>query len=124
LPTPSNEFPLGQISGLLTTLTNDLKVKNPDEMELLFSAKATEMAYLEQCFHDLTGVQTDTKRIVLADMGEIVGKSKEEAFVGVTAYLFLLGFIDPCLLMIKSIAGKKDETLEELTKRMFRDSSK
>ena len=122
LPDLSPEFPLGQIASILTTLTNDLKVKTPEEMEPHFNAKAHEIAYLTQQFNALEDLDAE-QPIKLSDMASL-DKETDEVFVNMTAYLFLLGYIDPMLNFIKSIAGQKDETPEEQEKRLMRDSSK
>lgn len=124
LPDLSPEFPLTQLPSILTTLTNDLKVKDVDEMGLQFAAKDLEIAYLEQQFAVLKNVDMVVEpKYVLAEMGQI-GEDKYDTFVGMTAYLFLVGYVDPMLNFIKSIAGAKDETLEQQTERLSRDSSK
>jgi hypothetical protein len=122
LPTISNEFPLGQLPSLMVTLTNDLKVKEVDQMALQFEAKKIEIEYLEQQFKVLAGEDTE-ETIKLAELGNLRG-TEDEQFVNMTAYLFLLGYIDTTLIMIKTIAGKKEETLSQLNERMKRDSNK
>ncbi len=128
LPDLSSEYPLGQIPSLMTTLTDQLRAKNEDEMGLQFKAKILEENYLAQRFYDLeeivTGAKQDYTSVNLKDLGKLEGKSKEEQFVDMTAYLFLLGYIDPMLLMMRSIAGEKKETIEQQKQRMTRNSSK
>lgn len=123
LPTPTGEFPLTQLPSILTTITGDLKSRSVEDMELLFSAKATEIAYLEQQFAVLKDLSSP-QPIKLTDFATIVGKSAKDAYVHMTVYLFLLGYIDPALGFIKSIAGEKKETIEEQKKRLDRDSNK
>lgn len=123
LPEISNVFPLGQLPSLMTTLTNDLKTKDVDDMALQFDAKQLQLDYLEQQFAVLEGKEVEEK-IKLAELGNLKGKPAKSQFCHMTAYLFLLGYIDPMLIMIKTIAGNKDETLEELNKRLKRDSNK
>lgn len=122
LPEISNEFPLGQLPSLLTTLTNDIKVKDVREMSPQFQAKKLEIAYLEQQFKVLAG-EPIIPVIKLADLA-VIGEDSEENYINMTAYLFILGYVDPNLIMIKTIAGKKEETLEQLNARLKRDSNK
>lgn len=122
-PTLSNVFPLGQLPSLMTTLTQDLKSKDLNDMDLQFKSKIIQMEYLEQQFAILGGEER-TEDISLAKLGEIKGKTSENQFIDMTAYLFLLGYIDPMLIMIKTIAGKKEETLTQLNERLKRDSNK
>lgn|SRR3990167_706391 len=128
LPDIGPEYPLGQLPSLLTTLTNDLKVKDDGEMWPQFKAKKLEIEYLQQQFAVLKDLDTP-QPIKLAEMAVIStdGLPPIDApmnFIQMTAYLFLLGYIDPMLLFIKSIAGQKEETPEEQSARLSRDSSK
>jgi hypothetical protein len=141
LPEISDEFPLTQLPSLLTTLTEQLKVKDVQEMAPQFEAKMLQIKYLEQQFAVLAGEDVEEK-IRLIELGSLEemtndglmagepvnphmgSKSPYRAFVHSTAYLFLLGYIDPMLNFIRTIAGQKGETLEQLTERLRRDSSK
>ena len=123
LPEISDEFPLAQLPSILTTLAESLKVKSVEEMEPLFSAKATEIAYLEQQFAALKDPDM-VQPIKLTDMAVLVGKDARTAYVSLQAYLFLLGYIDPMLMFIKSLAGEKEETLEKQKERLTRNSNK
>lgn len=127
LPDIAPTFPIGQLPSILTTLTNDLKVKNPEEMARQFEAKQLEIDYLAQQFAVLKDLDAP-QPIKLAGMGTILPNTDDldtidTNFVRMTAYLFLLGYIDPSLAMIKSLAGGKEETPEEQKKRLTRDSS-
>ena len=124
LPDISDDFPLTQLADIVTTLSQDIKTKSPEEMELLFRAKMLEMDYLSERFRVLADVNHDFDTLRLKSMREVSGKSTEEAFVEMTAYLFLLGYIDPMLMLIKNIAGAKDESVEQQIARMRRDSNK
>lgn len=124
LPEISDDFPLNQLPSILTTLTEHLKVKTVEEMEPLIRAKRYEVDYLTQQFDvlrdvDLAGNE-DIKLAIFADLSD----GRIDKYVGLHAYLFLLGYIDPMLGFIKSIAGEKKETVEQAKKRMDRNSSK
>lgn len=122
IPELAPTFPLGQLPSLLTTLTENLKVLPAEDMQLQFDAKQIELDYIEQQFQELEG--KGKGKIVLADLGILKDKGYRQQFVDMTAYLFLLGYIDPMLGMIKNLAGSKDETPEQQKKRLTRDSSK
>lgn len=125
LPEISDEFPLTQLPSLLTTLIDQLKVKSVEEMAPLFGAKELEIAYLEQQFTRLADIDaTVEEKIKLSDLSKFGRKSPVQIYMDTQAYLFLLGYIDPMLMFIKSIAGTKKETVEEAKQRMTRDSSK
>lgn len=122
-PDVSEDAPLGQIGDIYQTLTNDLKSKNVEDMEPLLAAKQLEIDYLEQQFSVLKGEKTGEK-IKLDAMKIIEGNSAFDAYVGNTARNFILGYIDPMLALIRSIAGQKEESVEEQKERMTRNSSK
>lgn len=124
LPEINGSFPLGQLPSILTTFTENLKVLSPDEMGIHFAAKQLEIDYLAQRFEEMEHGVTPSKPITLSEMSLLTDKSIEEQFINMTAYLFLLGYIDPMLGMIKNIAGQANETPEEQKKRLTRDSSK
>lgn len=129
LPDLSPEYPLGQIPSMMTTLTDQLKSRDIDEMSPHFEAKILEERYLRQQFAELERVLADKPAselppIILSELGDLEGKDAHEQFVDMTAYLFLLGYIDPMFILIRSIAGEKAETIEEQKKRMTRNSSK
>jgi len=123
LPDLSNVFPMGQFPTILSTLTTELKSKGVEEMAPHFESMALKVAYIRQQFAKLVDLSTP-EPIQLNQLAELEGKSAEQRFIDMNAYLFLLGYIDPMLIMIKTIAGKKEETLEELTARLKRDSNK
>ena len=125
LPLMSPDFPLNQIPNILTTITNDLKVKSIDEMIPLFEAKQLEIDYLEQQFRILKDIDyVQESSISLVGLAELKDKTASRQFVDMTAYLFLLGYIDPSMTMIKVLAGQKDETPEQQEARLSKDSSK
>jgi hypothetical protein len=123
LPELGPKFPLGQLPSLLSTLTEDMKTHDVELMAPKMEAKVKEIAYLEQQFQKLANLDTE-EMLRLKDMGHLMGKSPYQQFVDIAAYLFLVGYIDPSLNMIRVIAGTKQETVEETKKRMHRDSSK
>lgn len=122
LPEISDEFPLGQLPTLLSTLTEQLKVRTIEEMAPLFASKKLQLDYLTQQFEVLRDLDAP-QPIVLADLG-VIAKDPTDAYVAAHAYLFLLGYIDPMLGFIKAIAGEKKETLEKTKERLTRNSSK
>lgn len=122
LPEIAPVFPLGQLPSILTTLTDNLKVLTPQEMQPHLEAKQLEIKYLEQQFKVLEGGSEET--IKLTHIGTLEGKDPYEQFVHMQAYLFLLGYIDPMLIMIKTIAGSKEESTQKQKERMKRNSNK
>lgn len=124
LPEISDDFPIGQLPSLLTTLTEQLKVRSVEEMGPLFAAKKLEITYLEQQFAVLQDITQEVSQpLKLKDLGSFQADA-QWTFVHFQAYLFLLGYIDPMLNFIRALAGEKKETLEQQKKRLTRDSSK
>lgn len=125
LPEISDEFPLGQLPSLLTTLTEVLRVRTEDEVSGEIASKALQIGYLKQQFSVLKDIEGDIEEdIKLSDMAVLEGKNPADAYVSLKAYLFILGYVDPMLEQIKSIAGEKKETVDEAKKRMTRNSAK
>jgi len=128
LPELTPEYPLGQIPSLLTTLTDQLRVKDIEEMKPQFESKLLQENYLKQCFAQLDaiamGAKVPASVIDLHELANMDGKPQEQVFVEMTAYLFLLGYIDPMLILVRSIAGEKEETVEKQKERMTRNSNK
>lgn len=122
LPDIGPEYPLGQLPSVLTTLTQDIRQKSVEDMAPQLAAKKIEIDYLTERFDALQGVEHENPTM-LSKMAEITGDAGND-YVGLTAYLFLLGYIDPSLLMIKMLAGDKDETPEEQVERLKKDSAK
>lgn len=116
LPDLSPEFPLGQLPSILTTLTQMVQQRSEEDMVAQFAAKKIEIDYLTQQFEVLRDLDAP-QPIKLAELAKL-------EYVSITAYLFLLGYIDPSLLMIKTLAGSKEETPEEQTARLKADSNK
>lgn len=127
LPDIGDEFPLGQLADIRTTLTEQLKVKSVEDIAPLIDAKKIEIDYLNQQFEmlrNIDNVPSPITEISLAKMASFEDKDEYDTYVDLHAYLFILGYIDPMLLFIKSIAGEKKETVAEQKARMQRDSSK
>lgn len=125
LPDPAPEFPINQIPTILSTLTNDLKSRTVEDLIPLFEAKDIEIKYLEQQFKLLSGdAVVDENSIILSELSKIDLNNPIKTHSNLSAYLFILGYVDPMLGFIKSIAGNKGETIENQKKRMMRDSSK
>lgn len=121
-PDIAPEFPLGQLPSLLTTLTDSLKAMTPDEMHVHFEAKQLQLDYFAQQFAVLAGAVEEP--IKLADLAVLKGKDDVTRHIHLSAYLFILGYVDPMMSMIKSMAGTKEETADEQKARMTRNSSK
>ena len=130
LPEPKADAGLGQTATLLFSLNDALRSKTPEEMYPQFKAKSLEIDYIAQQFEVLEAIATEgeipEQTIWLDDLEFSVEQEwgVEEAFINMTAYLFLLTYVDQSMLMVKALAGSKAETIEEQKKRLTRNSSK
>lgn len=127
LPQIDKESIMGNSGDLWQSLTNDLKSKTVDDMAPLFKSKELEIKYLEQQFDYLMDVERDfVPEIVLDDLKKISDVRAEMHlwYINTTARNFIIGYVEANLLMLKSLAGQKSESLEEAKKRLSRDSSK
>lgn len=125
LPDFSEDFPLTQIPDFFSTLTADMEKFSVADMAPIFASKDLQEDYLAQqleVFADLS--KAGTEDINLAQMRVLKGKDPETQFVHTKARNYLLGYIDPMLNHLKTLAGTKDETPEEQEKRLKRDSNK
>jgi hypothetical protein len=123
LPTLSPTLPIGQLQTVVASLQEQMKASDPEFMAPRFDAKMKQIAYLEQQFDKLKNPNKE-EMLKLSEMGHLMGKTPYQQFVDLDAYLFLIGYIDPMLAMIRSIAGAKNETPEQQKKRMTRDTNK
>ncbi len=122
MPELGNEYPFGNLSNMLMTLQKPFSTKLDEDMDWQFDAKLLEMEYVKQQLSTLEDIETK-QELKLKDMATLEG-SKKDRFVNITAYIFLIGYIDPILYEIKVLAGVKGETPEEHTKRLTRNSNK
>lgn len=122
-PQIDSEAPLTQLSDMYQTLNEDLKTKSIEEMDLLFEAKILEVDYLTQQFSILRGLNVE-EVIKLDELANLKGKNSSLRFIHTKARNFLLPFVDSMLMLLKNIAGSKNETVEETKKRLDRNSNK
>ena len=55
---------------------------------------------------------------------EIDDVTPEQALINIKARKTLITHVEQCLMLLKNLAGTKDETPEETAKRVFKNSSK
>lgn len=122
------DFPLTQQAHILTTIGQDLKTKGVDECEPLIASMALSIQYLDERFNALTAIMNGEEpakpEVVLADLAKIGGRGARGEYVFLRTYLFLLGYIDPAIQMLVTIAGQKEESPEQQAERMSRNSTK
>ena len=125
LPDLEGDAPLFQLTNLVLALGSDTKGLSPDGAWPFIKAKELEINYLQQQLDVLDGKNPEIK-IVLKDMINLdyPKKEREQVWVNVTAWNWLLSFIDSNLAQAKVLAGRKEETVEQTRQRLERDSAK
>lgn len=133
LPEFNDDYPLTQIPDFFSTLTKDIEKLGVKDMGPLFEAKQLEEDYLLQQFEVLANLDGTVtyiadKATYIADISlerlrSMLGKSDERRYIDTTARNYLLGYIDPMLLHMKTLAGAKDETPDQQEKRLKRNSA-
>lgn len=125
LPELDPDAPLFQMTALPVALGADIKTLSPDGAWPYIKAKELEMQYLEQQLNQLKD-DNSTVKIKLNDLIDLGGTKarREETYIAITAWNYLLSFIDSNIQQIKFLAGMKEETIEETKARLERDSTK
>jgi hypothetical protein len=119
------DAPLFQLADHYQSLTNELASKGVEEMAPRLKAKQLEIDYLDQQFKALENLEQSNPPVIILDqMKRIDGIDPETAYIGNMARNFIFSWVDSALNFLKTIAGKKQETVEEQKKRLERDSSK
>jgi hypothetical protein len=119
-PEMTGDEPWSQLSDMYQAVNNDLLSKTEEDMKPIFEATQLMIDYLNQQFQVLEGKDVEEK-IKLNDWKDL---TSPKAYVHTKARNFLLGHVDGKLVMIKNIAGEKQESVDEAKKRMDRNSSK
>ena len=119
------ELPLGQLSNLVFTIQEKMKSTPVEDMAPVFDALQLEKEYLEQQFKVLKDIDgRNVTKIFLNELPILKGKDAYNRYVDLTAFTFITSYVDTMLIHIRTLAGKKEETMEELKKRIQRDSAK
>lgn len=119
------EAPLFQLADHYQSLTSELSAKGVEEMAPRLEAKQLEIDYLDQQFEALRDLENAPNPVIILDyLKRIKDVPAEKAYIGNMARNFIFSWVDSSLNFLKTIAGKKQETVEEQKKRLERDSSK
>ena len=118
------DSPVHQLTHLGLSLGADIKGLSPEGAWPLLRAKKIEIDYINQQL-EIVGKLDKKPKIVLDDLISFEGSTAkaEEEFINVTAWNWLLSFIDSNLQQLKFFAGQKTETVEETKIRLGRDST-
>lgn len=123
LPSLEADAPLLQLTDMRIALNVDLKGKTPFEASLLIKSKALEIKYLEQQFAILKDLDKKPK-IKLDDLADLDVEDEDTALINITAWNYLVAYIDGNLQQVKFLAGKTEETVEQTKERLAKNSAK
>lgn len=122
-PTLDPTAPILQLAHLMVGL--DIKNSNPDDAWVFIKAKELEIEYIDQQLEVLRGGKDDPK-IVLSDLVKtnVPKTAREQVFINLTAWNFLIAYIDTNINQVKVLAGLKSESVEDTLKRLAQNSAK
>jgi len=121
LPEIDGNEPLSQLVDLYMTI----KVidKHPDEAFFHIKARDNLIKYIRQQLEVLNG-NNENPKIKFEDMTRVEGKNGNELFIDLITRNTLIEHTEMQLQILKLLAGKKDETLEQTRERLSKNSSK
>jgi hypothetical protein len=124
LPDLEGDAPLGQIMDIRNILAQDLKSRMQEDNLFLFSVAEILFDYLGQQLALLEKPDFDAEgEIELLSLRNFKGKQPEQRLIEIKAYLDIVAYVDAQLSHLKTMAGQKDETIEQQTARLSRNSS-
>ena len=121
LPTIDTDAPIHQTIDLL--LTVDMKEKGVEELYNALHSRKILIDYLEQELSALEGKKV-TRTITFNNLSKIEGKTPEQLFQDMHARNTLIIHVEQQLGQLEVLAGTKDETPEEMKKRLTQNSAK
>ena len=121
-PTLDPTAPILQLAHLMVGL--DIKNSNPEDAWVFIKAKELEIEYIDQQLESLRG--NDNPKIILDDLVKTdkPKTSREQVFINLTAWNFLIAYIDTNINQVKVLAGLKSESVEDTLKRLAQNSAK
>lgn len=114
---------LFQVADLFLSVLPELKGNGVEEAYPHILAKDLEKRYLLQQLSVIKGDSVD-EMIQFNQLRNIGGKDMLGMYVDLTAFLYLMSYIDSNLNQLLFLAGDKKETIEETKERLEKDSSK
>lgn len=119
------DAPLGQLSHMLLGLGTDIRGLSPDGAWPFIKAKEIEINYIEQQVSLLAGSQENPK-ILFKDFQTLEGTkpTRETVYIKQIVWNFLLNYIEQQLVLLRILAGKTEETVEETMERVKKNSNK
>lgn len=122
MPELDGDSPIAQLADLRIGL--DIKGLSPDGAWPFIKAKELEIEYINQQLEILQG--RGEVKIKLSDLSDLSGPKtlREQKYINLTAWNFLISFVDGIVNQLKILAGTKEETVEETMQRLAKNSNK
>jgi hypothetical protein len=120
LPTLDPNAPPHQLLDLWMTVS--IKDKTPDQVLPEILSREKLIAYIDQQLLDLDG--EGMTKIHFTDFTNFEDKTPLECFIDLTVRNTLIAHVEMMLTQLVTLAGQKNETVEETKKRLQQDSSK
>lgn len=121
VPKLDTNAPFFMLSHNFIALRGELSGQSVESSYPLILAKQLEVDYLNQQMAELRGSKKG--KIKLAELIKVEGKEKLELFVNITAWNFILSYIDSCLRNL-AIIGGNELAKQELAERIAKNSTK
>jgi hypothetical protein len=123
IPELSPDLPIKAQADLYFSLDN-IKQIPPEVAYIHIKAMDLMIEYLEQQFAELSSGVKDDMSLSLSYFKEKKLKTEEDRFVDMVAYQSIVAYIENSLDRLRTVANSKDETEEEIAKRLEMDSTK
>ena len=122
LPELDLDTPLGQL--LDFWLLVDTKGRNLDDLQVELYARHALITYINQRFKCLINGQEDNRDIKLSSLVYSKDKKIQKAYVDLAARNMIIKTVEDNTIQLWVLSGQKRESMKEIQKRLFRDSSK
>lgn len=121
LPTIDTDAPIHQVVDLWLTL--DLKEKSPEQLQEHAFVRQKLIKYLDDRLTVLEGKKVKDE-IDFNTLNIIDGKSALDVFINLNVRSILLMHVEQQLSQLEILGGTKEETPEQMKKRLLQDSAK
>lgn len=122
VPELNDDVPLTQVWDLTSSI--DFKGKMMDEVVLNIKANKILLDYFNQQLKALDKNDFKAPKITIEELTNIDNKTDWQIYIDILARSNIIGTTQSRVLMLMTLAGKKDETPEERDKRLIKDSTK
>jgi hypothetical protein len=125
LPELDGDSPIFQMADLTLGLGADIKGLSPDGAWPFIKAKELEIDFVAQQLEVLRGREPKTN-VSLKELADLSGAktTREQKYINLLAWNFLLSFVDSNINQMKVLAGLKTESVEQTIERLAKNSNK